>query len=317
MYYPRVRAKSIVARIRTWPEVKLDSPKLLAFAGYKAGVTHVVLVENKPGSPLLGREVVKAVTIVDVPPLLVCGFRAYVPTIDGLKSLSEVWAKNLPSDLSRVLTLPKDYDPTPALKSIESNLDKICELRAIVCTQPRKSGLRKKTPEIFEVKVGGDIKAVFEYLKNMLGKEVKIRDVFSEGQVVDVISITKGKGFKGVVKRFGVKILPRWHKHRKGHRVVGAISPSAPSMMFTVPRPGQTGFHQRTEYNKVILKIGENGSEITPKSGFHRYGVVRGNYLVIEGSIPGPIKRLVKIRFAVRPPKKIAPEPPKIVGIAL
>jgi len=317
MYYPRVRARSIVARIRTWPDVKLDTPKLLAFAGYKAGVTHAIVVENRPGSPLLGREVVKVVTIIDAPPLLICGLRAYTSTIDGLKTLGEAWAKELPRDLDRVLTMPKDYDPSPALKAIESNLDKICEIRAIVCTQPRKSGLGKKTPEIFEVKVGGDVKAAFEYLKGMLGKEVRVKDVFNEGQVVDVISITRGKGFQGVVKRFGVKIMPRWHKHRKGHRVVGAISPSAPSMMWTVPRPGQMGFHQRTEYNKIILKIGENGKEITPKSGFHRYGVIKGDYIVVEGTIPGPVKRLIKIRFPIRPPKKIAPEPPKIVGISL
>lgn len=315
MYYPRVRARSIVASVRSWPKVDLASPRLLAFAGYKAGVTHAVVVESRPGSPLFGREIAKVVTVVDAPPLIVCGFRAYVDTEDGLKTLSEVWATNLPKDLDRALTVPKNYDPSPALKSIEANMEKISEFRAIVSTQPRKSGLRKKTPEVFEVKVGGEVKAAFEYLKGILGKEVRARDVFGEGQVVDVISVTKGKGFQGPVKRFGVKILPRWHKHRKGHRVVGAISPSAPSMMFTVPRPGQMGFHQRTEYNKLILKIGDDGKEITPDSGFHKYGIIRTNYIVIDGTVPGPVKRLIKIRFPMRPPKKVPSGPPKVVRI--
>ncbi len=60
------------------------------------------------------------------------------------------------------------------------------------------------------------------------------------------------------------------------------------------------GYHQRTEYNKRVLKIGEKGEEITPNGGFVRYGDVRNEYVVLHGSIPGPTKRLVRFRDAVR-----------------
>jgi large subunit ribosomal protein L3 len=63
------------------------------------------------------------------------------------------------------------------------------------------------------------------------------------------------------------------------------------------------GFHQRTEFNKRIIKIGENGDEITPSGGFVHYGVVRNEYVLIAGSVPGPVKRLVRMRDAIRPPK--------------
>ncbi|MEM0330177.1 MAG: 50S ribosomal protein L3 [Archaeoglobaceae archaeon] len=63
------------------------------------------------------------------------------------------------------------------------------------------------------------------------------------------------------------------------------------------------GFHQRLEFNKRIIKIGNNGEEITPKGGFPHYGVVRGNYVLISGTVPGTVKRLVRIRDAIRPPK--------------
>ena len=46
------------------------------------------------------------------------------------------------------------------------------------------------------------------------------------------------------------------------------------------------GFHQRTEYNKLIMKIGNNGSEITPKGGFLRYGVINTEYVIVKGSVP-------------------------------
>ena len=47
-------------------------------------------------------------------------------------------------------------------------------------------------------------------------------------------------------------------------------------------------------------KIGTNGDEITPEGGFLHYGLVRGPYVLIKGSVPGPNKRLVRIRPAIR-----------------
>ena len=66
---------------------------------------------------------------------------------------------------------------------------------------------------------------------------------------------------------------------------------------------GQLGFFKRTEYNKRILKIGEDGKEIVPKSGFVNYGIIKGDYVVLEGSGPGPRKRLIVLKSAIRPPK--------------
>jgi large subunit ribosomal protein L3 len=65
------------------------------------------------------------------------------------------------------------------------------------------------------------------------------------------------------------------------------------------------GFHQRTEFNKRIIKMGENGEEITPNGGFVHYGVLRGDYVLVSGSVPGSVKRLVRFRYALRPPSKV------------
>jgi len=314
-YYPRVRARRVIPRIRSWPEVE-GPARLLGFAAYKAGMTHAVVVEDYPGSPLYGKEVVKAVTILDAPPLYVIGIRAYEKTPLGLKTLTECLAPELPKDLGRTIK-PTPTPGSGSLEEIEKLLDRVAELRALVCTQPRKAGIGKKKPEVFEIKIGGgEIKEQLEYAKSILGKEVRVFDVLREGQYVDVVSITKGKGFEGVVKRFGVKIMPRWHKHRKGYRKVGAISPQHPSMMFTVPRPGQLGFHQRTEYNKRILKMGSNPEEVQVKGGFVGYGLVRGDYIVLEGSVPGPRGRLIRIRYPIRKPSW-EPPTPKITYISL
>jgi large subunit ribosomal protein L3 len=87
--------------------------------------------------------------------------------------------------------------------------------------------------------------------------------------------------------------------------------------MYSVPRAGQMGFHQRTEYNKRIIKIGKDGKEITPKGGFLRYGIVKGSYVLLAGSIAGTEKRPIRIRYPARPPRGIPEEPPQITQISL
>jgi large subunit ribosomal protein L3 len=87
--------------------------------------------------------------------------------------------------------------------------------------------------------------------------------------------------------------------------------------MYTVPRAGQMGFHQRLEYNKRILAIlNANENNITPKGGFMHFGVLKGDYIIVRGSVPGAIKRLVKLRYAIRPKVEKVVEP-KIVDIVV
>ena len=315
-YLPRGRAARAVGRIRFWPKVE-DGPALLGFMGYKAGMTHVFMVEDKPGSLNLGKEIVHPATILDVPPITVCAIRAYVKNQYGLQTFTEAWMKDPPKDFNRALVLPEHFNTEEGLKKMEEGLDKIVELRILAATQPRLAGVPKKKPDIMEIKVdGGSVKEQLEYAKSLLGKTVSITDVFKEGQFVDVVSISKGKGFQGPVKRWGIKILPR--KSRKTKRGVAAIGPWKPArVLYTVPRAGQMGYHQRTEYNKRILKIGIDGSEVSPKGGFLRYGPVKGTYIALNGSLPGPSKRLVRLRYPARSPRKVPEAPPKITYISL
>jgi len=313
-YYPRARAKSIVARVRRWPRV--DEVKPLGFAGYKVGMTHVFAIEDNPNSPFYERELFKAATIIECPPLVVVGVRAYEGTPYGLRALTEVWTEKLPRYIDRVFTVPKAFkSPDEFAREVEEAGDRLAEVRLIVCTQPWMTGIGKKKPEVFEIAVGGSPEEAVKYALEKLGGKLAVSEVFEEGEYVDVIAVTKGKGFQGVVKRFGVKILPRWHKHRKGARRIGSIGPTKPAVMFTTPRAGQMGFHQRTEYNKRILMIGNDPSLINPKGGFKHYGIVRNQYVLVEGSVPGPAKRLIKLREPIRPPRRAVTGKPKITYI--
>ena len=308
-FWPRKRAKRIYPIVKTWPET--EKTRILGFAGYKAGMTHAIILDTRKGSPTMGEEISVPVTVLECPPIRVIGIRAYEETHDGYAAFTEVWDENVKKDkeLGRKI-IPGDYN-TKKAEIIEKNLNKIKKLRLIVCTQPKHSGLKKKKPEIFEIEVSGnDIHEKWEYCKGLLGKELSIKDVFREGEFIDAIGVTKGKGTTGPVKRFGVKIQTR--KATKKRRHIGSLGSVVPRrVLWTVPMAGQLGFFKRTEFNKRILKIGEEGKNITPKSGFVNYGIVKNEYVLLEGSVPGPKKRLIIMRAAVRPPKQ-AILPPEI-----
>ena len=314
-YLPRARAARLTGRIRYWPEIK-GGPAVLGFAGYKAGMTRIYVTDNNPSSPNYGKEVVQPVTIIETPPMIVCAIRTYVETVTGLQTLTEIWAEKPPKDLERVLTLPEKFDPKNASNKIEQNLGKINGVFLFLCTQPRMTGAPKKKPDMMEVKVGGgSTQQQLDYAHNLLGKTVNASDVLKEGLLVDVIAITKGKGIAGAVKRWGVHMLP--HKGRKTKRGIGTLGPWHPAhVMYTVPRAGQLGLAQRTEYCKQILKIGSKGAAVTPEGGFIRYGVVNSDFIILRGSIPGPAKRLVKLRYSARAPETPKPAP-QISSISL
>lgn len=314
-FLPRGRAAAPIGRIRYWPGVE-EGPTMLGFMGYKAGMTHVFMVEDRSRSRNFGKEVIRPATVLDVPPILICAIRAYVRNPYGLQVFTEAWMKDPPSDLERVFKLPKNFDHEKNLQKMEENLDRIAEFRLLAATQPKLAGIPKKKPDVIEIKVdGGSIKERFEYAKSRLGGMVSASDVLKEGKYVDVISVTKGKGFQGPVKRWGIKILPR--KSRKTKRGVASIGPWKPGrVMYSVPRAGQMGYHQRVEHNKRVLKIGNDGKEVSVKGGFLHYGPVKGSYVLLDGSVPGPAKRLIRIRCPARP-KKVPEEPPKITYVSL
>ncbi len=307
-YTPRVRAPRPIAHVRAWPAD--TSPRLLGFVGYKAGMTHVFYIDDRKTSLTSGRELSTPATVIDAPPIMVCGIRLYAKNTRGLRTLTEVWTTP-PEDLKRVISLPKRVDLQSQIQKAEELVKsgRVEDMRVIACTQPRLSSGPKKKPDLVEIGVGGSsVAEKWEYCKGLLGKEVRALEVLKAGEYVDAIAITKGKGFEGPVKRWGVKILPR--KTDEGRRQVGTLGPWTPSrVMWTVPAAGQMGYHQRTDLNKRIFKVGTRGEEVSPKEGFKRWGPVRGDYILVSGSIPGPTKRLIHLRSAIRPPKESGPAP--------
>jgi len=305
-YLPRGRAKSMEARIRAWPKIDSDEPKILGYAGFKAGCVQVVSIDDREKTPNHGKQLVSLGTVIVTPPNLIAGIRCYSKDANGKHVHSDFYAKNLPKNISH-LVKSKDEETVPEYS--ESDFKKIVEVYGLIAVIPKNAGLEQKKPYLFEALVsGGDSKKQFEFMKELLGKEIKINQVFEAGSAVDTAAITKGKGWEGPITRWGVK--KKQHKSRKSVREVGSLGPISPQyVMYTVPRAGQRGLHQRVEYNKKIMIMDNTENikyEINPKGGFKHFGNVNGDFIVLRGSVPGTYKRLIKLRTQIRnSPSKI------------
>jgi large subunit ribosomal protein L3 len=303
-FSPRKRAKSHIPKYQSWP-IYEGAPILQGFAGYKVGMTHVIMVDDHKNSPTEGKEIMVPVTVLEIPSMKVAAVRAYSRDTYGKHALTEIWADQLDSVLGRRITPPKDYNREAAQKKFTDALAAGigAEIYAVTYTQPAAlSGVPKKVPDLMEIKVGGgDIKKQFEFALGLLGKEVGLNNVIQTGAYADITAITTGKGTQGAVKRWGIALRKRKHSVGGKERHIGTLGPWNPHhVRWQVPQIGQLGYQQRTEFNKRILKVSENASEITPAGGFLHYGVLKCAYVLVKGSVPGPVKRLVRIRPAIR-----------------
>ena len=179
-------------------------------------------------------------------------------------------------------------------------LQKTIDIRVLAYLDPSATTMGKKHIERFELGCGGaDTKEKFEFAKSLIGKKLSVSELLKPGEFVDVVAITKGKGWQGPVKRFGIGIQTRKATGKRRH--VGTLGPFHPAyVLYTVPQAGQMGYHKRTELNKLVFKVSNNPDEINVPGGFTHYGVVKNEYVLVKGSVPGPVKRLVKIRLADR-----------------
>ena len=326
-FLPKKRTKHHFGRIRAFP--KDDATKdchLTAFRGYKAGMTHVVRGVDRPGALMHKREMVDAVSIVETPPMVVVGVVGYVETPSGLRALTTVFAEHLSEEFKRrcyknwfnskkkaytkyALKYQKDGG-----KEIEADLERISKfcsvVRVIAHTQVKKLNLRIKKAHIMEIQINGgaDAAAKVAFAKSLFEKEVPVDSVFSKDELIDVLGVTRGHGFEGVVTRWGVSRLPR--KTHRGLRKVACIGSWHPARVSTtVPRAGQNGYFHRTELNKKIYRVGKKGDNsscqtatdlteksITPMGGFVHYGEINEDWLMLKGGIVGVKKRPLVLR---------------------
>ena len=337
-YLPKRRTKKAKGKVRSFPRDDKSKPvHLTGFMGFKAGMTHVVRVQDKrEGKKTVKKDVTDAVTIIECPPVKVIGLVGYIETPRGLRTLSTVWAQNLPEGVVRrfyknyylakkkaFTKYSKRYQEDPKSKKHVNRdiqrIKKFCQtVRVIVATQVEKVKLRQKKAHIMEIQVnGGTIAQKVDFCVSKFEKEVSVGEVFANNEMIDTIAITRGHGTKGVIKRFGVSRLPR--KTHRGLRKVACIGAWHPSAVkWTVARAGNQGYFHRTQINQKIYRVGSGAvrgvknnasteqdphvKNITPIGGFPHYGIVNEDFIMVKGAVMGPKKRVITLRKSVVAP---------------
>jgi large subunit ribosomal protein L3 len=120
------------------------------------------------------------------------------------------------------------------------------------------------------------------------GDELRLEDVFAEGETIDVVGTSKGKGFQGVMKRHGFGgVGMQTHGQSDRERAPGSIGASAdPSRVFKgMKMGGRTGGERTKIRNLEVVRI-----------------LPDQNAILIKGSVPGPKNGFVELH------KKDAPE---------
>jgi large subunit ribosomal protein L3 len=317
-FWPRVRAAKPYAVVNSWASKILPKEtNVLGFPAYKVGMTNIGVIDNFSHTLTKGTEINMPVTILECPPVHVLSVRLFAADDYGnLQVVKEYSADVKDKHLAKKIDVAKKSKTTVAVdKAIETAKELgVEQVRLKVATQPSLTTIGKKKPEILELGVSGSVEEALQFGFEKLGSQIRVTEVLHGGELMDSHAITTGKGFQGAVKRFGVKLTS--HKSEKKRRHAGNVGAWTPSrVLTTIPMPGQHGFHERTEWNKWVIKVSSNPDEINRVSGFRHYGLVKNDYILVKGSVQGTVKRLVTLVRSIRPNKRYPSVAPQITYI--
>jgi len=286
-YWPRKRARKALPS-PNWKALKSDSNKFQGFICYKAGMASAYVKDETPDSMTKGKKIIVPVTILECPAMKIFSVRFY----KNGKVAKEILSESLDKELKRKLKLPKQNKKT----ELEGEYD---DVRVICYSVVKKTGI-KKTPDLSEIALGGSYEDKIKFIKENLGKEISISNVFEKGNLADVRGLTKGKGLQGPVKRFGITL--KFHKSEKGVRRPGCLGPWHPARVsFRAPMAGQLGMFTRVSYNHKIIELAKADDKV---KGIKNFGDVKTDYVLVTGSVPGVAKRQMLLTNALRETKK-------------
>ncbi|MBT96502.1 MAG: 50S ribosomal protein L3 [Candidatus Pacearchaeota archaeon] len=287
-FWPRKRVNKLLPRVN-WDSIK-SSKNLKGFICYKAGMMSAYVKDNTPDSMTKGKKIIVPITILECPTLKIFSIRLY----KNGRVLKEVLAENLDKELKRKVKIPKKD-----IKKIDDIKEEYDNVRVIVYSQVKKTGI-KKTPDLSEIGLVGNLEEKIKFIKENLNKEISVLDIFEKGELIDLRGLTKGKGLQGPVKRFGITL--KSHKSEKGRRRPGSLGPWHPARVtFRVPQAGQLGTFTRIIYNNKIIDMGKSEDKL---KNIKNFGNIKTDYILIRGSVQGPSKRQLLITAPLRKSRK-------------
>ncbi len=301
-FWPRKRVNKFLPSVN-WNAIN-SGKDLKGFICYKVGMASAYVKDNTPDSMTKGKKIYLPVTILECPTMKMFSIRFY----KNGKVSKEILSPNIDKELKKKLKIPKTYS-----KKIEDvKLEDYEDIRVIFYSQVKKTNIKKK-PDVIEIGLVGTLEEKNNFIKENLTKEISVLDFFEKGQIIDLRGLTKGKGFSGPVKKFGIKLKKK--KSEKGQRRPGTLGPWHPARVtFRAPQAGQLGMFTRVIYNNNILDMGSSEGKKELK-GFKKFGDVKSDYIIVKGSLQGASKRQLLLTAALRPTKKQTKKEFEFIGL--
>ena len=201
--------------------------------------------------------------------------------------MTQVFAKN--GKLTPVTVIAVEPNYVSQIKTVETDGYNAIQLAAF----DKREKLSNKPEQGHLKKANVSPKRFLKEIRNVdvsaytLGQEIKA-DIFTVGEMVDVSGVSKGKGFQGVIKRFGQSRGPMGHGSQY-HRGVGSLGTLLPMHVLKGKKlPGHMGHKLVTVQNLEIVEID-----------------LENNIILVKGNVPGPKKSLVIIKSAIKHEGKV------------
>ena len=167
-YWPRKRARKILPS-PNWKAIKSNSAKLEGFICYKAGMASAYVKDETPDSMTKGKKIIVPVTIIECPPLKIFSVRFY----KNGKVAKDVLSESLDKELKRTVRLPK----TNKKEDLSGDYE---DVRLLCYSVVKKTNI-KKTPDLSEIALGGSYEDKIKFIKENLGKEILVSNIFDKG----------------------------------------------------------------------------------------------------------------------------------------
>ncbi len=127
----------------------------------------------------------------------------------------------------------------------------------------KKAGIKDNFFKMAEVRADEEVK---------IGQEVKIDQVLKPGDLVNISGLSKGRGFAGVIKRWGFQSQPKTHGQSDRERAPGSIGAQTPGRVIKGKKmPGHFGNQQVTIKNLLVLNVDKNKNEVLVKGAVPGY----------------------------------------------
>ena len=201
--------------------------------------------------------------------------------------MTQVFAKN--GKLTPVTVIAIEPNYVSQIKTVETDGYNAIQLAAF----DKREKLSNKPEQGHLKKANVSPKRFLKEIRNVdvsaytLGQEIKA-DIFTVGEMVDVSGVSKGKGFQGVIKRFGQSRGPMGHGSQY-HRGVGSLGTLLPMHVLKGKKlPGHMGHKLVTVQNLEVVEID-----------------LENNIILVKGNVPGPKKSLVIIKSAIKHEGKV------------